>query len=101
MAVPHPSRNALQGFRSEREMARSMFGDDEFVEIFVDTPIELCEQRDPKGLYKKARSGTIKNFTGFDSPYEEPKNPELRLATADLEVEEAASKVLSYLGIDA
>ncbi len=91
----------ISPFRSEREMARSMFGDDEFVEIFVDTPIELCEQRDPKGLYKKARSGTIKNFTGFDSPYEEPKNPELRLATADLEVEEAASKVLSYLGIDA
>jgi bifunctional enzyme CysN/CysC len=62
-------------------MARDLFAPGEFVEIFVDTPLEVCEQRDPKGLYRKARAGQIKNFTGIDSPYELPEQADVRLAT--------------------
>ncbi len=69
----------ISPFRSEREMARQMVEEAEFLEVFIDTPLEVCEQRDPKGLYKKARIGEIKNFTGIDSPYEPPLNPELRI----------------------
>lgn len=69
----------ISPFRSEREMAKSLFEKGEFLEIFVDTPIEICARRDPKGLYKKAKSGQIKNFTGIDSPYEEPQNPDIHL----------------------
>ena len=68
----------------------------DFVEVFVDTPIEICEQRDPKGLYKKARAGEIKGFTGIDAPYEAPKNPELHLQ-GDLPVETLAEQVVDYL----
>jgi bifunctional enzyme CysN/CysC len=68
-------------FRAERDMARSVFEEDEFVEVFVDTPIEICEQRDVKGLYKKARAGEIPNFTGIGSPYEAPEHPEVTLKT--------------------
>ena len=69
----------ISPFRAEREMARELVAPDEFIEIFVDTPLEACEQRDPKGLYKKARRGELQNFTGLDSPYEPPINPELIL----------------------
>lgn len=69
----------ISPFRSERRLAREMMGTDEFIEVFVDTPIETCIQRDPKGLYKKALAGAIKNFTGIDSPYEAPENPEIAL----------------------
>jgi bifunctional enzyme CysN/CysC len=67
----------ISPFRAEREMARDLVGPDEFIEIFVDTPLEICEQRDPKGLYRKARRGELRNFTGLDSPYERPSNPDL------------------------
>jgi len=87
----------ISPFRSERQMARDLVEDAEFVEVFVDTPLDICIERDPKGLYKKALAGEIKNFTGFDSPYEAPKDPELRLNTADLSVEDAADKVIDYL----
>jgi len=87
----------ISPFRSEREMARRMMEDGEFIEIFVDTPLALCEARDPKGLYEKARAGEIANFTGIDSPYEPPVDPELRLETAELSVEESASALVRYI----
>jgi bifunctional enzyme CysN/CysC len=73
----------ISPFRSERRMARSLFLENEFIEVFVDTPIEECERRDVKGLYARARQGELKNFTGIDSPYETPENPEIRLVTSE------------------
>jgi len=87
----------ISPFRAERRMARSLVGEDEFVEIFVDTPLSIAEQRDPKGLYKKARRGEIKNFTGVDSPYEEPEDPEIYLDTTSLTPEKAEDYVLAAL----
>lgn len=87
----------ISPFRDERRMARELVAEGEFIEVFVDTPIELCEQRDPKGLYKKARAGEIKNFTGIDSDYEPPENAELVLKSADHSVEELADQVIAYL----
>ena len=87
----------ISPFRSEREMARELAEEGEFVEIFVDTPIAVCEARDPKGLYAKARRGDLVNFTGIDSPYEPPENPELRIDTTDISVDEAADRVLESL----
>jgi bifunctional enzyme CysN/CysC len=87
----------ISPFRSERRMARDLVGADEFIEIFVDTPIEICMQRDPKGLYEKARAGTIKNFTGVDSPYEAPENPELTVQTATTSAEAQAQVIVAYL----
>jgi bifunctional enzyme CysN/CysC len=73
----------ISPFRAEREMARDLVGPDEFIEVFIDTPLEICEQRDPKGLYRKARRGELRNFTGLDSPYERPNNPDLILNAVD------------------
>jgi bifunctional enzyme CysN/CysC len=87
----------ISPFRAERSMARSLMKGDEFVEVFVDAPLSLAERRDPKGLYKKARRGEIKNFTGIDSPYEEPESPEVRLNTAEMAPEDAADFVLAAL----
>jgi bifunctional enzyme CysN/CysC len=87
----------ISPFRSERHMARELVGAEEFVEVFVDTPIEVCMQRDPKGLYEKARAGTIKNFTGVDSPYEAPENPELTIKTATAPAEAHAQAIVAYL----
>jgi bifunctional enzyme CysN/CysC len=87
----------ISPFRSERRMARELFGPDEFMEIFVDTPLSLAEERDPKGLYKKARRGEIKNFTGIDSPYEKPETAELTLQTETAQAEELAEQILSHL----
>ena len=87
----------ISPFRSEREMARAMVEEAEFVEIFVDTPVEVCEARDPKGLYAKARKGDLVNFTGIDSPYEPPEAPELRIETTKTSVEEAAEQVVELL----
>jgi len=87
----------ISPFRSEREMARSMLEVGEFIEIFVDTPLEVAEDRDPKGLYKKARRGELKNFTGIDSAYEKPENPDLHLKAADLSADEAADRILAML----
>ncbi len=88
----------ISPFRAEREMARSLFEPGEFVEVHINASLETCEQRDPKGLYKKARSGEIKNFTGFDSPYEAPENPEIRIDTEHTNVEDAAQRIMDYLG---
>jgi bifunctional enzyme CysN/CysC len=87
----------ISPFRSERAMARGMLGQGEFVEIYVDTPLEVAEQRDVKGLYRKARRGELSNFTGIDSPYEVPENPELRVNTVDHSAEEAADMIISRL----
>ena len=88
----------ISPFRSERRMAREMVEEGEFLEIFVDTPIEICEARDPKGLYAKARRGELANFTGIDSPYEPPEAPDLRIDTTELAPDEAAEAVLGLLG---
>ena len=87
----------ISPFRAERRMARSLLGEGEFIEVFVATPLEETERRDPKGLYKKARRGDLKNFTGIDSPYETPENPELRLDTTMLSPEAAADRVVAFL----
>ncbi len=87
----------ISPFKAEREMARTLFDEDEFIEVFVAASLEVCEQRDPKGLYFKARAGELRNFTGIDSPYEPPTSPELVLDTTALSVEEAADQILDYL----
>lgn len=87
----------ISPFRAEREIARELVGPDEFVEIFVDTPLEICEQRDPKGLYGKARRGELRNFTGLDSPYEPPESPELILDARSEPAEDLADHVIAFL----
>ena len=87
----------ISPFASDRQMVRAMLGEGEFVEIFVNTPLEVCESRDPKQLYRKARAGKIKNFTGIDSTYEPPQNPELVINTAEMPIEECAFAVVAYL----
>jgi sulfate adenylyltransferase len=88
---------AVSPYRATRNDVRNMVGKDHYVEIFVDTPLEVCEKRDVKGLYAKARSGAIKGFTGIDDPYEEPHHPEIRLNTVDHTPEENARLILGYL----
>ena len=87
----------ISPFRAERRMARALLGDGEFLEVFVDTPIRIAERRDPKGLYKKARRGELKNFTGIDSPYEIPDDPEIRIDTTALSADEAAENIIEEL----
>lgn len=84
-------------YRSDRDMVRAMMPEGEFIEIFVAASLEVCENRDPKGLYKKARAGEIKNFTGIDDPYEAPENPELSIDTGAKNLEECAAEVMNYL----
>jgi bifunctional enzyme CysN/CysC len=87
----------ISPFRSERRMARDLLQEGEFLEVFVDTPLAEAEKRDPKGLYRKAREGKIKNFTGIDSPYEPPEHAELRIDTTSLTAEQAAEQVIEKL----
>lgn len=87
----------ISPFITDREQARSLVSKGQFLEVFVDTPLEICEQRDPKGLYKKARAGEIKNFTGIDSTYEAPKNAEIHVETAGKSVEACADVVIEQL----
>jgi len=87
----------ISPYISDRASAREVIGDDAFIEVFVDTPIEICEQRDPKGLYKKARSGEIQQFTGISDPYEAPQDAEISLATEELQPAEAASMIIDDL----
>ena len=87
----------ISPFKSERQLARSLVEKDEFIEVFIDTPLEVCEQRDVKGLYKKARAGEIANFTGIDSPYERPENAEIVVSTADQSAEQAAEIIVAKL----
>jgi bifunctional enzyme CysN/CysC len=87
----------ISPFRSERRMARELVGPDEFIEIFVDAPLAVAESRDPKGLYRKARLGELKNFTGIDSPYERPEHPEIRIDATSTTPESAAAQVIAFL----
>jgi len=87
----------ISPYRKDRDRARKLNQDGEFIEVFVKAPLDVCEDRDPKGLYKKAREGVIKEFTGISAPYEEPENPEILLETDKLSVEESADKILDYL----
>ena len=87
----------ISPFRSERQMVRDMMAPGEFVEVFVDTPLSVAEERDVKGLYAKARSGQLKNFTGIDSPYEAPEVPEIHIDTAKMTIDEAAEKIVKFL----
>ncbi|CAM3378178.1 sulfate adenylyltransferase subunit CysN [Halomonas lysinitropha] len=87
----------ISPFRSERQLARDLVEEDEFIEIFVDTPLDVAEQRDPKGLYRKARRGELKNFTGIDSAYEPPENPDLHIRTDEISSDEAAEAIIALL----
>ncbi|MDR7235549.1 adenylyl-sulfate kinase [Neobacillus drentensis] len=87
----------ISPFRSDRDQVRALFEEEEFIEVFVQCPIEECERRDPKQLYAKARRGEIKDFTGIDSPYEAPEQPEITLHSDQVTIEEAVEQVLTYL----
>jgi bifunctional enzyme CysN/CysC len=87
----------ISPFRSERRMVRDLLEDGEFIEVFVDTPLEVCEKRDPKGLYRRARAGEIRNFTGIDSEYQAPEAPELHIRTVDVTPEQAVEQLIDYL----
>ena len=89
----------ISPFRAERQMVREMMAGGEFIEIHIDTPLADAEARDVKGLYKKARSGALKNFTGIDSPYEPPENPEIRIDTTVLSAEDAAEQIVRFLAM--
>jgi adenylylsulfate kinase len=84
-------------YRSDRDAVRATLAPGDFIEVFVDAPLEVCESRDPKGLYQKARAGQIKNFTGIDAPYEAPVEPQLVLKSAEFSPEALAEEVLRYL----
>lgn len=87
----------ISPFKQDREQIRNLFEEGEFIEVFINCPFEICEHRDPKGLYKKARNGEIQDFTGIDSPYEPPNNPELIINTDQFTVKEAVGVILEYL----
>ena len=87
----------ISPLESDRTFVKEIIGEDDFIEVFVNTPLEVCEQRDVKGLYKKARAGEIKNFTGIDAPYEAPRSAELEVKTNEEEAEDAVKRIVSYL----
>jgi adenylylsulfate kinase len=87
----------ISPFIVDREQVRNLLKEGEFIEVFIDTPLEVCEGRDPKGLYQKARKGEIPNFTGISSPYERPENPEIHIVNDNISIENAAMKVIDYL----
>jgi adenylylsulfate kinase len=87
----------ISPFRADRAQARAVIGDERFVEVFLDVPLEDCERRDPKGLYRKVRAGEIAEFTGISSPYEAPEAPEIRIPTSGLSVDQSVDRVLTYL----
>jgi adenylyl-sulfate kinase len=91
----------ISPYRSDRDLVRSMVLEDRFIEVFVDAPLAICEQRDPKGLYAKARANEIKEFTGISAPYEAPEKPELHLHTDQTTVSEAVAQILDYLHVHA
>ncbi|WP_434086911.1 adenylyl-sulfate kinase [Shewanella spartinae] len=87
----------ISPFSADRQLVRDLLSAHQFIEVFIDTPLEVCEQRDPKGLYKKARAGEIKHFTGIDSAYEAPVSPEVHVKTAEQSVQQCAEQVVDYL----
>ena len=90
----------ISPFQADRLQVRELMGENEFIEVFIDTPLEICESRDPKGLYKKARTGEIPNFTGISSPYEPPVNPEIHIKAGEVTLEESVEQVLIYLKLN-
>ena len=87
----------ISPFEKQRKLTRELFEKNEYIEVFLNTPLEVCEQRDPKGLYKKARSGLLKDFTGIDSAYEKPENPEITLDGEQYSADELSDKIINYL----
>jgi len=87
----------ISPFQKDRDTVRQLVEEREFIEVFIDTPLEICEQRDPKGLYKKAREGEIQNFTGIDSPYEVPNTPEIHIKNDKISIDKAVEHILRYL----
>jgi adenylylsulfate kinase len=87
----------ISPYKKDRDLARTLFNDGEFIEVFMSIPLDVAEQRDPKGLYKKARAGEIKEFTGISAPYEEPINPELTIDSSELDIEQSRDRVIQYL----
>jgi len=87
----------ISPFIHDRTLARKVIGEENFIEVFIDAPLSECERRDPKGLYKKAREGLIKNFTGIDSAYEAPENPQIRINTLEDDLQTAAQRIIDYI----
>jgi adenylylsulfate kinase len=87
----------ISPFHADREQVRNIVGGQNYIEVFVDAPLSVCEERDVKGLYKKARAGEVKNFTGIDSPYEAPVRPDVRIATHELTLDQSISKLMEYI----
>ena len=87
----------ISPFQKERDAVRALVEEDEFIEVFIDTPLAICESRDPKGLYEKARKGEIANFTGISSPYEAPDKPEIHVKTENISIDESALQIVKYL----
>lgn len=87
----------ISPFDADRKLVRDLVGKGEFIEVFIDTPLKVCESRDPKGLYKKARAGEIKHFTGIDSPYEKPIQSEIHIYNDDISIEQACEQIIEYL----
>tara|TARA_Y100001980_G_C14494980_1_gene271552 strand:- start:130 stop:726 length:597 start_codon:yes stop_codon:yes gene_type:complete len=87
----------ISPFKSDRSLVRDLFEERDFLEVFIDSSLEVCENRDPKGMYLKARKGEIKNFTGISSPYEKPENPEIHIINNDISLDKAANQIINYL----
>lgn len=87
----------ISPFRAEREMAKQLIGQENFIEVFVDTPLAICEERDPKGLYKKARAGELPNMTGINSPYEQPLEPDLTIETKEKSLNKTIIKLVTAI----
>lgn len=87
----------ISPFKSDRDLVRSLFDEGQFLEVFIDCSLETCENRDPKGMYAKARGGEIKNFTGISSPYESPINPEIHIINDSISVDKASDQIIDYL----
>lgn len=87
----------ISPFQKERDTVRKLVNKGEFIEVFIDTPLEICESRDPKGLYKKARTGEITNFTGISSPYEAPTKPEIHIVNHEISIEDVTEQIIDYL----
>ncbi len=87
----------ISPFKSDRKLVKSLFEENQFLEVFIDSSLEICEKRDPKGMYKRARNGEIKDFTGVSSPYEAPENPNIHVKNDDISIEEASGVIIRYL----
>ena len=87
----------ISPFKSDRQLVRELFEKGQFLEVFIDSSLEVCESRDPKGMYAKARSGEIKNFTGISSPYEAPENPEIHIVNNAITLDKASDQIVTYL----